>query len=767
MSKLGLYIDYFKDKLSEKFSSKKTNKNAAPDYDEIKFENWILNKKDCRFENEDTDDYKTEINAELGEVCITAKRKSVYAWTVNQHFRYEDFACSFTVCFDERGVQYKTDRAGTCAAALLFRYINDGVFYALLISDQGWLRMEAMINGKPMNVLTWTKAVPQENKTATHEMKIQVIALSDKFHILVNDAWFATLNNDIIQSAGKLALAVQNWETFSQCSVTFKNFHVNSLSDAVENLDTDAIQKSKGNYDAHINLANSWYAMGRNDLASAEIEKAAALKPLEAKDAVTAGRIYFAQSRFDDAEQAFQAAISGNSDDVLNRQAIEECASLYYAISNFETLGSFLQKQKTENAQLFEYSFLLQNFAGHYFHWKGEHASACEYYAKAFSLQESEGLFAFNCALEYEILQDEKQMKEWLHKAGSAFLQAENYSDLAKTVTKLESISGDDADTLSLLGKFYFGIENYTASLPYFEKLCDNVKTKDASNWYLYALLVKERDYKKYLQCLKKACSLDKSSSLYFYRLAEAEFYAGIDCSEALEKSLALDDKNAWSYNLRTLVALKNNELENAEKNIVTARKILPDEISLLGNFVEVKRLQGKLDTVLPLFDFDAESLDTAVERNRGEAFHILANALYKEERFESAAEWYNRAEKLLGDNYDLFVNKAQNAMELNFFNEADTLLVKALDMKKTPEVYRLIARLSTLKGNYLRATACIDEALENFPAHPDLLFDLVIINMQFNKLDNAQQVLAKLEKIEKSERVKELKAKLRVQIEK
>ena len=27
MSKLGLYIDYFKDKLSEKYSSKKTNKN--------------------------------------------------------------------------------------------------------------------------------------------------------------------------------------------------------------------------------------------------------------------------------------------------------------------------------------------------------------------------------------------------------------------------------------------------------------------------------------------------------------------------------------------------------------------------------------------------------------------------------------------------------------------------------------------------------------------------------------------------------------------
>lgn len=764
MSKLHLYIDYFKDKVKEKFFSKKEKTKPETDYDEIRFENWVFSAKDTRFENEDESDYKTMVDAKSGEIKITAKRKNVYAWTVNKCFRYEDFAFDFTVCFNEQGVQYKTERAGTAAAGLLFRYINTGVFYAVLVSDQGWIRMDVMINGTANTVLAWTRLANFDVENLKNEYHIKIIAVSNKFHILVDDAWLASVNDDVIQSAGKIALAIQNWEAFSQSTVRFKNISLNSVLSAVENLDTEAIQKSEGNYDAHINLAHTFYAMGRSDLASAELNKAESVKALEAKDAITAVRIYFSRSQFDQAEQAYKRAISASLplDDSIRKEASEELASIYYAINNFETLGIFLKEQKENNSSIFEHSAILQNFTGHYFNFKGEHQNASRYYEKAFSLNNTEGLFAFNCALEYEALHDEEKEKDWLRKAAYTFLQVENYTELAKVLNKLENISADDEITLSLLGKFYFGVENFTESLGYFKKLCEEKKTKDASNWYLYALLIKESDYDTYLKSLRKACTLDKTSSLYFFRLAEALFYAGKDCTKELEKSLELDNKNAWSYNLKALVAIKNKNFLEAEKNLLEARKILPDEIDLLINFVEVKRLQGKLDTILALFDFDSDTVDLAAERNRGKALHALANALYKDGRFDEADTYYKDATKILGDkDYDLIVNQAQNSMEIGYLNEADALLVKALDMNKTLEVYRLIARLSTLKGNYLRAKACIDEGLENFPDNTDLLFDLAMIQTQCNKVAEAKESLARLSKLEKSERVTELKVKI------
>lgn len=759
MLELKLYLEYFKDKICSKFF-KKEKKEKKVDLDEIKSETWVLDvKKDCRFENEETDDYKTQVLTEENCIEITAKRKNVYAWTVNKYFRYEDFVLDFTLVFDERGVNFKTEKAGTCAAGVLFRYLNQGVFYALLVSDQAWLRLDVMINGSPFTVLAWTKPVNAESLAGKTSLQVKLVSVDTSFHIFVEDEWCASVSNDVIQSAGKIALAVQNWESFSQCSCKIKNIKLNSMITAVENLDTLAQQKADSNYAARINLAKTFYAMGKYDLASAELDKAQTIQPLETQDVVTAGRIFFSHGKFVEAEKAFMLAIKNESE---NLQAYEELAGLYYYTEKFDKLGDFLETTKTENETIFDASCILQNFAGHYFHSKGEHEKAAEHYAKAFSTKSDEGLFALNAASEYEQLLTHDKAYDWLIKAGYAFLKAENYTDLATVVDKLEGLAHDDEQTITLLGKFYFGVENYDKAFPYFETLCEKLKTKDASNWYLYALLIKDKEPKNYLKYLTKATKLDSSSSLYFFRLAEAQFYAGKSPYESLEKSLKLDPENAWSYNLKALALLKENNLDAALENIVKARKILPDEVSLLANYVEVKRRQGQLADVLPLFDLDSEEVDIVVERNRGEAFHILANSFYNNGQFEEANTWYKKTEKLLPENYDFLVNNAQNLMELGYLNEADANLVKALDIKNSLEVYRLLARLSTLKGNYIRAEAIINEALANYPDAPDLYYDLVIIQCQFNKNTEAEATYKKLASLEKSERVKKLKADLR-----
>lgn len=755
MGKLELYIDYFKDKL---FSKKEKEKKNEIDLEEERFEKWLFQKDNERFKSEDTDDYTTNVDGETGSISITAKRKSIYAWTTNPLFRYKDFVLDFTVSFAPEGIAFETQKAGTCACGFLFRYINEGVFYALLISDQGWLRLDVMVNGTPLPILGWTKPVNCHLSREHNSLQIKLIAVDTNFHILVDDEWLASVENDVLQSAGKIAVAIQNWECFSQNTCTITNMQLVSEISPVENADEVATQKADSNANAHINLAKTFYAMGKYDSAASEINKAETISELSPEDSVLAGRIYFAQGRKDEAEKAFIAAIDA---DKQNIKLIEELAGLYYYSNDFKSLGKILEKTKKKNAQ-FENSALLHNFFGHYYNWKQEHTEAAEHYKKAFSLNDTEGAFALNAALEYEILLDKDNAVDYLLKAGYAFLQVQNYTNLAECVNKLEILAKDDIRTCSLLGKFYYGVENYHQALIYFEKLCESGSTKSASDWYLYALLIKDADYKKYLKILEKVVKLDKTSSLYFYRLAEAQFYSGLDCSKTLEKAIALDPDNAWNYNLKALVLMQENKLDDALEQITTARNILPDEIALLTNYVEIKRLQGKLDEVLPLFDLSSSEVDVAMERNRGDAFHLIANALYKEGDIEHAAEWYAKAEKLLPNNYDLLVNYGQNSIELGLLNEADTLLVKALDIKNTIEVYRLIARLSTLKGNYIRAKAVIDEAFSFYPDNADLLFDLIHINMQCNKKQEALEAFNKLQAIETSPRVQAIKKKLK-----
>lgn len=746
MGKLGLYIDYFKDKL---FSKK--NEPKTVDFEEERFEKWIFSEADPRFESEKTDDYETVIDGKNKKISITANRKNVYAWTVNNKFRYKDFAADFTVTFANDTAQVEIDKAGTCAGGLLCRYINDNVFYALLISDHGWVRMDVMVNGTPIPMLAWTKPV---NYTLGTPMQVRFISVDTKFHILINNNWVATVENNVIQSAGKIAVAVQNWETFSQSTCIIQDLQLTSEIERVENLDTEAGKLADTDYAAHINVAQSFYAMGKYDEAVAELNKAETIQPITPADSLLAGQVYFSLERTEDAEKAYIAALESEEN---FEAALPQLAGLYYYSGNFEALGNLLDKQKEKYAKLINESAILQNFAGHYYHWAKDSEAALACYKKAFELKNTEGVFALNVALEYEVLLDENNAYEFFLRAGYAFLRAEDYTELAKVVNKLESISKEDERTLSLLGKFYYGIENYPQAGEYFTKLCEKLKTKDASNWYLYALLTKDQDYKRYVTLLEKAAKLDKTSSLYFFRLAEAQFNSDADCTKALETALKLDDKNAWAYNLKALYFIKSGDLEAALQNVQTARKLLPDEIDLLTNYVEIKRLQGKLSELTPLFDIHDSATDIAVERNRGKAFHIFANALYKEGMFEQAADWYAKAEKLLPNNTDLLLNHAQNSMELSLLNEADTFLVKALDLENSVEVYRLIAKVSRLKGNYLRVEATINEGLSFYPDNADLLFDLAQIQLQFNKKDKAAETVKKLSKLEKSDRVKEL----------
>ena len=787
MGMLKLYIDYFKSKLK---NLRKPKEDIPIDYEEIVEEQWqadFSKPENCRFAAETGDGYTAAFTppdpagTNTGGITLEAQRKHLYAWTVNPVFRYKDVIIEADIHLSAPAEPAKkpdvttasSDKAGGFAAGLLFRYISQSTFYALMISDAGWVRLDAVVNSTPMPLLGWVKipgsAHPnvdhhrsdhsdQDHSYADHSnhneetntqgaYSIKLIANNTTITIVINGHWVACCEDDTIQAAGKIAFAIQNWETYPQITAQLSRFSLNSIPITVETAYTAANEFSAVPPDARISLAKTLYAMGRYVPALLQLRAAARLREPEEADRILAGRIYFAQRMLDEAEAEFQTVLEVNPS---NEEAFAELGGIYYRAERYEDLQRLLQKvPKPMMAQ----SSFLANLEGHLFHALGKHAEAAEAYWRAFTIRPDQGLFAFHQANELYDCGKKSEAVDAYMQAARAFLQQDAYDDLAEVITILERIAPNDPRTLSIAGKYAYAVGRYDDALLKLKNACKK-GSGDSADWYLYGLLLKTDEPKAAIKALKKACELEPEYGLYQFRLAEALFLSNGKYQPALKQALAADPHNGWVHNLRALAALSENDIEQAEAAVAEARRLLPDEVSLLVNYLEVQRRKGQLAQCLPLFDIENGTADLAVERNRAAAFHALANAFAADDSREEAQQWYYKALKLDPKNPELLTDKAENDAALFLLNEADDGLVKALDIQPSVRIYQLIASISVQKGDYARAEVTLRAGLETFANSADLHYDLACVYRNTNRFEQAQVQVAQLKQYETSARV-------------
>ena len=770
MGMFKLYIDYFKSKLK---NLRKPKKEIPIDYEEIVEEQWradFSKPDDCRFAAETGDGYTVAFTPpepagnNTGGITLEAQRKHLYAWTVNPVFRYKDVIIEADIRLPEPAkkpdiTEVSPDKAGGFAAGLLFRYISQSTFYALMISDAGWVRLDAVVNSTPMPLLGWVQIPdsvhPEPNPDSSHkeeaEIKrtysIKLIANNTTITILINSHWVACCEDDTIQAAGKIAFAIQNWETYPQVTAQLSRFSLNSIPMTVETAYTEANEFSAVPPDARISLAKTLYAMGRYVPALLQLRAAARLKEPEEADRILAGRIYFAQRMLDEAEREFQSVLETNPS---NEEAFAELGGIYYRAERYEDLQRLLQKAPKP---MMTQSSFLSNLEGHLFHALGKYEESAEAYRRAFTINPDQGLFAFHQANE---LYDDGKKPEAIDayiQAARAFLQQEAYDDLAEVITILERIAPNDTRTLSIAGKYAYAVGRYDDALLKLKTACKK-GSEDSADWYLYGLLLKTEEPKEAVKAFKKACTLEPEYGLYQFRLAEALYLSNGKYQSALEQALAADPQNGWVHNLHALAALSENNIAQAEAAVAEARRLLPDEVSLLVNYLEVQRRKGQLAKCLPLFDIENGTADLAVERNRAAAFHALANAFADDDSREEAQQWYYKALKLDPKNPELLTDKAENDYALFLLNEADDGLVKALDIQPSVRIYQLIASISVQKGDYARAEVTLRTGLEAFADSSDLHYDLACVYRNTKRFEQAQAQVVQLKQYETSERV-------------
>ena len=779
MGMFKLYIDYFKSKIK---NLRKPKEEIPIDYEEIVEEQWqadFSKPENCRFAAETGDGYTVAFTPpepagnNTGGITLEAQRKHLYAWTVNPVFRYKDVIIEADIRLPEPakkpdGSDTPTDKAGGFAAGILFRYISQSTFYALMISDAGWVRLDAVVNSTPMPLLGWVKIPDSAHLDVDHHSSdhsysdhsnhkeetdtqgaysIKLIANNTTITILINGHWVACCEDDTIQAAGKIAFAIQNWETYPQVTAQLSRFSLNSIPMTVEMAYTEANEFSAVPPDSRISLAKTLYAMGRYVPALLQLRAAARLKEPEEADRILAGRIYFAQRMLDEAEREFQSVLEANPS---NEEAFAELGGIYYRAERYEDLQRLLQKvPKPMMAQ----SSFLSNLEGHLFHALGKHEESAEAYRRAFTINPEQGLFAFHQANELYDCGKKPEAVDAYMQAARAFLQQEAYDDLAEVITILERIAPNEPRTLSIAGKYAYAVGRYDDALLKLKTACKK-GSEDSADWYLYGLLLKTDEPKEAVKAFKKACTLEPEYGLYQFRLAEALYLSNGKYQPALEQALAADPQNGWVHNLRALAALSENDIEQAEAAVAEARRLLPDEVSLLVNYLEVQRRKGQLAKCLPLFDIENGTADLAVERNRAAAFHALANAFADDDAREEAQQWYYKAIKLDPKNPELLTDKAENDYALFLLNEADDGLVKALDIQPSVRIYQLIASISVQKGDYARAELTLRTGLESFADSSDLYYDLACVYRNTKRFEQAQAQVVQLKQYETSERV-------------
>lgn len=725
------------------------------DPETIREEYWQTNFRKAassRFSGETGDAYTTELMSR--GLKISFGKKNVYAWTVNPLYRYRDFVLEGLLEFSDAKRKTVYTQAGTMAAGILFRYISESTFYSVLVSDRGMVRMDALVNGTQVPVLGWTETHVDQSDTDSQEeadgltpyqlnpdvYSLRIIARGTSFTIMLNDMWVAECQDDFIQAAGKIAFAGQNWGVKSEGEAVLNALALDSRPIEVETVYARWNQYMKIPPEAHINLAKTWYAMGKYVPAIIELKRAWKNREEGSEDLLLSAQVYLAQRLLPEAETQVRKALALNQS---FEDASAELGGILYLQNRFVELDDLLNNLSPETIGK---SSFLSNLSGHLLHWKGKHAEAALAYARASRLNSEQGLFALHEGNEWSTAQlKEKAIEAWL-RAARLFLAEENYDDLGNVIALLRSFGESDPRVVAMNGKYLYATDQQDEASPYLAEAAAG-GSDDSAIWYLHGMILSGKEQnEEAIAAFRKALELEGDYGPYHFRLAETLFFSGEECEEELRKALDTGKENGWVYNLASLKAITDGRNEDADAYILEARRLLPDETAILINFAEIRRLQGKLDEALPLLNTD-----------NPETLHAGANLLVEENRNEEAEEWYIKAMRHRPFDAALLTDRAANCLELDLFNEADDLLGRALDGEPSARVYRLIGYLAAQKGEYARAEVSLLQGLAEFPDDGDLLYDLSALYITTNKMHKATDTAKRLAAIENSERSRAL----------
>ena len=685
-------------------------------------------------------------------LAFTLNSGNLLAWHEEEIFQAKDFWLeSFINLPKLNSTTKESTEVGSCAFGFMFRFIDDGDYYLVLVSDKGFVRMDAVFNGTPTPLLAWTSQNRETQLEEENIFHLGILARDTRFTLVLNDHWIADIEDDTILSGGVFAVAAQNWTNEFPLTATTSAFSFDTRLLRIEEKYQEILSTIKTS--DRIKLANRLIAVNRTMPALLQIKKAEEANDFSINDRLEIAQIYCASKLVPEALEILKPILSSDSDNDTKIKALELYAGALYLNSKSDELLEVLN----EYSSLTKESAPLLTLEGNALFEKQEWQQAALSYEKALLISPDSGLLLLHQARALD--------KEWLsgfrtnqeiaakaidtyQKAASQFLNDEEYQDLDAVIDRLLEIDKDDAITQALAGKFFYAIQDIHHAKKYFTFLI-NQNTDDSAIWYLMGLISRqENNLQESFKYFKKAVELSPEYSVYHFRLGESYLNNSeneTDIQNAIQEAqtaISLDSEYGWAWNLLGTCYLYENNFEESEKCLDKARKILPEEIDVLENYAELFRKTNRLNQILTILNPESKDADFAAITTPDRAWNLIGNLYSLEENFEEAIKAYDKALKIDPQNTNFLINKASVCLKIDDITQADILLGKAYEIKTSPDLYDLIGYTSTRKGDYARAQVSYRQGLQEFPDNLNLMINLANLYLIMLKYSSAEEVL-------------------------
>jgi tetratricopeptide (TPR) repeat protein len=246
---------------------------------------------------------------------------------------------------------------------------------------------------------------------------------------------------------------------------------------------------------------------------------------------------------------------------------------------------------------------------------------------------------------------------------------------------------------------------------------------------------------------LEEAALLEPEYPLFRFRLAENRFLLTSDAGDPkfradLDAALSLDPENGWAHNLAAQAALARNDTDEAARRLEEAARLLGGEPAVRLNRAELLARQGRLDDALAMLDA------APGEDGGGIMAHYAGNLLFRAGRFGEADEWYRRAIAASPGDASYLCDRASCLIELDRLGEAGGILARAHGLGPTPAILEQIAYVAAKKGEYPRAEAACNAALELDPGYAPALLALGAIYAARFRWDETAGILRRLDAV-------------------
>lgn len=726
---------------------------------------FITNFKDSDsllFSPEEGDGYKSYFQ---DGYTLELNRKDLYAWSTSYEYQWKDIVLDAQIDFSEIHKMIpdsleeikSINQSGYCAYGVLFRYVNDNNFYSVLISDGGYFRMDVMFNGNQLPIIGWTQ-FPSLEHTNTEEIfskdivNLKIIANGTKFSIVINGKTCVNLDDDTIQSEGYIAYAAQNWQMYEKVTATLKNLTIESRDIYVDSSYRQWSYPEELTPQDNLRNAESLGAVGNYIGALLELEQLWKKRSATIKELLLGARLYMAQGLYEDCEKLMLQALNLDKDSI---EVKEQYASLLYLWGKIPALETFLQENETHN------SALLFTFTGHIHSENQNWKAALAAYENAEKLSENEPMHKINSASCLDKLNKNANAFEKRFDAALLFCQLKSFEDMQNTIISIEEqkLTPKQKNICNFLkGKLNYSINNFEEGITYLtefiEKLGKTDKNKKefalylAESHYILSTLYRESgNVKEALENAKAATELHNTNSQYFSYYGDLLFAINEiqSAKEIITEACKLNQSDGYIWNLLASIALEQDNLEEAQSHIFTALSLLPEDLSILKNYIIIMTKLERFEEALGVLD--AAAFHSGYGRlYRAQALHLAGNLLRDIGKLDEAEKRYIDAINLTPKNQQLLADYASLCIECDRLNEADSILCSTItEESEIPDyIVRLLASISLKKGDFPRSEVLLRQAIETKETNNQdcgiLYLDLVNLYAAINKMEKAEE---------------------------